>query len=95
MAAERKRVLNDYEEDQEDGKPKKIPKTLTEKDTQKRLIVILERANLETIKVSLLITPWLVYRREVNAFVCIPQYMLLPVIWLATLLFNVFFQYLL
>lgn len=49
-----KRIRNDYEESGEEGRPQKIPKTLVEKDTQKRLIVILERANLETIKVCAL-----------------------------------------
>lgn len=47
-----KRVRNDYEEDVGPPKPKKIPKTLAEKDSEKRLIVILENACLETIKVS-------------------------------------------
>ena len=42
-------MLNDYEE-REEGKPQKIPKTLVEKDSQRRLIVILENANLETVK---------------------------------------------
>ena len=51
MTTERKRVQNNYEEDEEDCRPKKVPKTLVEKDSQKRLIIILERANLETIKV--------------------------------------------
>lgn len=46
----RKRAFNDYEET-DNSKPQKIPKTLIEKDSQKRLIVILENANLETIKV--------------------------------------------
>lgn len=46
-----KRVQNNYDEDEEDGRPKKIPKTLKEKDSQKRLVLVLERANLETIKV--------------------------------------------
>ncbi len=45
-----KRVLNDYEEE-ESVRPKKIPRTLAEKDSGKRLIVILENASLETIKV--------------------------------------------
>ena len=49
----RKRLKNNYEEDEEKARPKKIPKTLVQKDSQKRLIVILERANLETVKVSL------------------------------------------
>ena len=47
-----KRVHNDYEEDLGPPKPKKVPKTLAEKDSEKRLIVILENACLETIKVS-------------------------------------------
>ncbi len=47
---ERKRVHNDYEEE-DNTNPKKIPKTLVEKDSQKRLILILENANLETVKV--------------------------------------------
>ena len=51
MEGERKRVFNDYEEDENAGKPQKIPKTLVEKDSQKRLILILENANLETVKV--------------------------------------------
>ena len=50
-----KRVMNDYEEE-EDGKPKKIPRTLVEKTTERRLIVILENASLETVKVSQ--EPW-------------------------------------
>ena len=54
MTTERKRVQNNYEEDEEDSRPKKVPKTLVEKDSQKRLIIILERANLETIKVCIL-----------------------------------------
>ena len=45
-----KRVRNDYEEEEE-GKPKKIPRTLAEKSNEKRLIVILENASLETVKV--------------------------------------------
>ena len=51
MDGSSKRVRNDYEEE-EDGKPKKIPRTLTEKSQDKRLIVILENASLETVKVS-------------------------------------------
>lgn len=57
MASEKtsvKRVRNDYEEE-EDGKPKKIPRTLVEKTTGKRLIIVLENASLETVKVSALI----------------------------------------
>lgn len=46
-----KRVRNDYEEEEE-GKPKKIPRTLAEKTKAKRLIVILENASLETVKVD-------------------------------------------
>lgn len=45
-----KRVRNEYEEE-EGGRPKKIPRTLAEKDSQKRLILVLENASLETIKV--------------------------------------------
>ena len=52
----KKRLKNNYEEDEEDeeekARPKKVPKTLAQRDTQKRLIVVLERANLETVKVS-------------------------------------------
>ena len=52
--ASKKRLKNNYEEDDEQkARPKKIPKTLVQKDSEKRLIVILERANLETVKVSL------------------------------------------
>lgn len=49
----KKRLKNNYEEDEEEkARPKKVPKTLAQRDTQKRLIVVLERANLETVKVS-------------------------------------------
>ena len=39
--------------DNEYERPRKIPKTLKEKDTGKRLIVILEKASLEAVKVLL------------------------------------------
>ena len=39
------------DEDNEFERPRKIPKTLKEKDSGKRLIVILEKASLETVKV--------------------------------------------
>ena len=48
----KRKVRNEYEEELDLGKPKKIPRTLVEKDTQKRLIVVLENASLETIKVA-------------------------------------------
>lgn len=48
--AEGKRIRNDYEEEEE-GRPHKIPRTLTEKTKDKRLIVVLENASLETVKV--------------------------------------------
>lgn len=35
----------------DDERPRKIPKTLKEKDSLKRLIVVLENASLETVKV--------------------------------------------
>ncbi|KAL9989642.1 hypothetical protein ACROYT_G004209 [Oculina patagonica] len=38
------------DEDNEFERPRKIPKTLKEKNTGKRLIVILEKASLETVK---------------------------------------------
>ncbi|XP_068695099.1 ribosomal RNA small subunit methyltransferase NEP1-like [Montipora foliosa] len=38
------------DEENEFERPRKIPKTLEEKDTGKRLIVILEKASLETVK---------------------------------------------
>lgn len=41
------------DEDNEFERPRKIPKTLKEKDSGKRLIVILEKASLETVKVLL------------------------------------------
>ena len=52
MSAEQvpKRLHNSYD-DEDSDRPRKIPKTLVEKDSQKRLIVILEKANLETCKV--------------------------------------------
>ena len=46
-----KKVQNEYEEE-DLGRPKKIPRTLEEKDSQKRLIIVLENASLETIKVN-------------------------------------------
>jgi rRNA small subunit pseudouridine methyltransferase Nep1 len=48
----RKRIHNNYSENEDSHKPQKIPKTLVEKDNQKRLIIILEKANLETIKIG-------------------------------------------
>ena len=39
------------DEESEFERPRKIPKTLKEKDSGKRLIVILEKASLETVKV--------------------------------------------
>lgn len=54
MASKEKRVRNEYEEEEEGGRPKKIPRTLAEKDSQKRLILVLENASLETIKVQLI-----------------------------------------
>ena len=39
------------DEHNEFERPHKIPKTLKEKDSGKRLIVILEKASLETVKV--------------------------------------------
>jgi rRNA small subunit pseudouridine methyltransferase Nep1 len=48
----RVKVTNEYEDDVEGHKPKKIPRTLAEKDKQKRLIVVLENASLETINVG-------------------------------------------
>ncbi len=50
---QRKRINNDYETELDTSKPRKIPRTLAEKDGEKRLIVILENASLETIKVQL------------------------------------------
>ncbi len=50
---DKRKVRNEYEEEVDTGKPKKIPRTLAEKDAQRRLIVVLENASLETIKVSL------------------------------------------
>ena len=54
MASEKsptKRIRNNYEEEEEE-KPRKIPRTLAEKTKDKRLIVILENASLETVKVN-------------------------------------------
>ena len=39
--------------DHEDEPPNKIPRVLKEKDRSKRLIVILEHASLETVKVNM------------------------------------------
>ena len=41
--------MADSEEEYE--RPRKMPKTLKEKDSGKRLIVVLEKASLETVKV--------------------------------------------
>lgn len=49
--SQRKRINNDYETELDTSKPRKIPRTLTEKNSEKRLIVILENASLETVKV--------------------------------------------
>lgn len=49
--SQRKRVKNDYETELDTSKPRKIPRTLAEKDSEKRLIVVLENSSLETIKV--------------------------------------------
>ena len=38
--------------DEEYERPRKVPKTLKEKDSGKRLIVVLEKASLETVKVG-------------------------------------------
>jgi len=48
----KRKVKNEYGEELDTGKPKKIPRTLAEKDAQRRLIVVLENASLETIKVK-------------------------------------------
>ena len=55
--AKGKRIRNDYKDDDDSGKPKKLPRTLAEKDMEKRLILILENASLETVKVI-----WIVNR---------------------------------
>lgn len=55
MASDRKgkrKVTNEYESDLDSHRPKKIPRTLAEKDKQKRLIMILEKASLETINLG-------------------------------------------
>lgn len=39
------------DEESEFERPRKIPRTLKEKDTGKRLIVVLEKASLEAVKV--------------------------------------------
>ena len=46
-----KNKMASREEEDDYEKPRKIPKTLKEKDSGKRLIVILERASLEAVKV--------------------------------------------
>ena len=49
----KRKIKNEYENEIDISRPKKIPRTLAEKDAQKRLIVVLENASLETIKVSI------------------------------------------
>ena len=39
--------------DEEYERPRKVPKTLKERDSGKRLIVVLEKASLETVKVKM------------------------------------------
>ena len=51
MAAKRDR------DDSEGRPPPKVPKSLTERHNTKRLIIVLERSSLETVKVSLRICP--------------------------------------
>ena len=48
----KRKVANEYESELDISRPNKIPRTLSEKDKQKRLIVVLENASLETIKVE-------------------------------------------
>lgn len=48
----KRKLANEYESVFDSHKPQKIPRTLAEKDKQKRLVVILEKASLETIKVG-------------------------------------------
>ena len=55
MAAPRQKE-EDYE------KPRKIPRTLKEKDSGKRLIVVIEKASLEAVKVS-----WNIFRLSVKS----------------------------
>lgn len=47
MASKRDQEEEDYD------KPHKIPRTLKERDSGKRLIVIIEKASLETVKVRI------------------------------------------
>ena len=47
----KRKQRTEYEAELESQKPKKIPRTLAEKDAEKRLIVVLENSSLETIKV--------------------------------------------
>ena len=47
----KRKVRNDYEAEVDEHKPQKIPRTLAEKDSHKRLIVVLEKSSLETVKV--------------------------------------------
>ena len=44
-------MASPYEEE-DSGRPSKVPRLLAEKDSQRRLIVILEHASLETVKVE-------------------------------------------
>ena len=55
----KRKSANDYESELDSHKPKKIPRTLAEKDKQKRLIVVLEKSSLETIKVG--VAQWAYY----------------------------------
>lgn len=41
----------DDQAEEESYRPPKLPRTMTEKDASKRLIVVLEGASLETVKV--------------------------------------------
>ena len=50
-----RRVTDD---DEQSYRPPKLPKTMRERDSAKRLIVVLEQASLETVKVCVWVRVW-------------------------------------
>jgi len=47
------KMASEREQEEDYDRPCKIPRTLKEKDSGKRLIVIIEKASLETVKVRI------------------------------------------
>ena len=61
------------DEEGESEPPRKVPRTLKEKDSGKRLIVILEKASLEAVKVLIEIHILLSERKYLTEIVSVSQ----------------------